>query len=159
MADYGVTIFFRKTGTAAWLSYRDYVRHIAYGLIRSGSPLTFSEGFRHRVALQAPQALPLGVASFGEPFYVSLASPMSVDLGALAHFFTTDEAPVAIENKKWKNYLSVFDTPAGILKVDLEKQSLKQAIESLGVKPWEIVKVALESKDGYTLMLHGRKLS
>ena len=153
MADFGITIFFRKTGTAAWLAYRDYVRHIIYGLIRSGLPVAYSEGFRHRVAVQAPQALPLAVASLGEPFHITLLEAVDVNLQTVVSFFAPDEAPVALSHTRWKGYLSVFDTPVGIVKVDLERQSLRQVLENLGVKPWETIKVAMESKEGTTLVL------
>jgi len=93
MANAGLTIFFRKVDASAWLSYKDYVRHISYGLIRANLPLLYTEGFQERILLQTPSALPLGVSSLGEPFFYSNERAIkNQSRGAAAILFFTRDA-------------------------------------------------------------------
>jgi len=144
MAHVGLTIFFRKVGVSAWLSYKDYVRHISYGLIRANLPVLYTEGFQERILLEAPSALPLGVSSLGESFFIPMKEHMNVTAQELKTFFSSDEAPVMVLAYKLDPYFSVFETPQGIIKLQLEKQGLKKALDEQQLKPWEAVKVGIE---------------
>jgi len=144
MAHAGLTIFFRKVDASAWLSYKDYVRHISYGLIRANLPVLYTEGFQERILLEAPSALPLGVSSLGEPFFIPMKEHMNVTAQELKAFFSSDEAPVLVLDHKLDPYFSVFETPQGVIKLQLEKHGLKKALDEQQLKPWEAVKVGIE---------------
>ncbi|HHY53723.1 MAG TPA: DUF2344 domain-containing protein [Clostridiales bacterium] len=144
MAHIGLTIFFRKVGVSAWLSYKDYVRHISYGLIRANLPVLYTEGFQERILLEAPSALPLGVSSLGEPFFIPMKEHMNVTAQELKAFFSSDEAPVLVLDHKLDPYFSVFETPQGVIELQLEKHGLKKALDEQQLKPWEAVKVGIE---------------
>jgi len=144
MAHIGLTIFFRKVDVSAWLSYKDYVRHISYGLIRANLPVLYTEGFQERILLEAPSALPLGVSSLGEPFFIPMKEHMNVTAQELKAFFSSDEAPVLVLDHKLDPYFSVFETPQGVIELQLEKQGLKKVLDEQQLKPWEAVKVGIE---------------
>ncbi|WP_018962475.1 DUF2344 domain-containing protein [Coprothermobacter platensis] len=148
MADYGLTIFFEKTGESAWLSYKDYVRHIGYGLVRAGLPLLYTEGFQERALLQAPPALPLGVSSLGEPFFIPMNKNLSLTANDLKPYFLRAETPVLVLNYKLPHYLSLFKTPSDLLKLDLEKQGLKRTLDEQHIDTWDVVKVGIEMVNG-----------
>ncbi|WP_107689741.1 DUF2344 domain-containing protein [Coprothermobacter proteolyticus] len=144
MAHAGLTIFFRKVDASAWLSYKDYVRHISYGLIRANLPLLYTEGFQERILLQTPSALPLGVSSLGEPFFIPTKELLKIRAEELQPFFSSHEMPVLVLSYKLEPYLSVFQTPKGVLKLQLEKQGLKKVLDEQQLKPWEATKVGIE---------------
>jgi hypothetical protein len=130
------------------LSYKDYVRHIGYGLVRAGLPLTYTEGFEQRAVFQAPPALLLSVISFGEPFFVPLAEPVIPTEKDLEPFFCPDEAPVLVLPRKLGHYWSLFKTPKALLRLELEKQGLRKVLDEQKTKPWDVVKIGIETLDG-----------
>jgi len=127
------------------LSYKDYVRHISYGLIRATC-----HSFIQKVPRTHPSAntfcITFGCKFTGEPFFIPTKELLKIRAEELQPFFSSHEMPVLVLSYKLEPYLSVFQTPKGVLKLQLEKQGLKKVLDEHSLSHGKQRKLVLNHK-------------
>lgn len=80
-------VHFAKTGMAALFGHLELMSHLKRAILRTGAPVTYSEGFHPQMKLAMGYALPLGMESFCESFDLTLSQ--NIDVAKFVHSLNT----------------------------------------------------------------------
>jgi len=106
--------WFSRTGVMRFLSQKDLIHVIQSSLMRSNSPILFSEGFNPHPRISFCQPAPLGIETEHDFFECSMTAPLLISPRAISRFFPEGMDINAIEEitDGSKSSQFVFETAA-----------------------------------------------
>ena len=136
---YKFTLFFTKEYPMSMLSYKDYMRHIVYGLRRAGVKFVFSQGYHPRPKVYSVMSLPLGIVSCIEPISIEVYNE------SLDGLVLSDKLPRGIDYLGYiddyiEEYIAVYRHKYVYFLKRHPKEGVGRYIKDKNIPPYEIIK-------------------